>query len=410
MNLPVSISWRYFYSKKSAQAINIISWVSMVAIAVSSAAMVILFSVFNGLEDTVKGMYTAFYPDIKVTTVQGKFFQVESAQKKRIATIPGVENVCYTLEDMVLLHANDEQKVATLKGVDNNWFYATGLGKYMLDGKAIWPNEHSFTPAILGSGIAISLGIDVNNVFSALHIYYPRRGAVMANVEQAHAALNSIKVKPEGAFEMQDDISGEYILVPFEAARRLLQTEGQVSTIEIKLKSPQYEDEVKQEVARILGDSRRIETRYEQNKTFYMIMRSEKWAVYAILLMVLLIASFNMIGSLLMMVLEKKKDITIMKAMGAESVLIGRIFLFQGAFQAILGGGIGILLGFLICCGQLYFGWIALPDGFIIEAYPVKMQVADFVLVIFTALLVGLLAAWYPAWKASRQMLNVRAE
>lgn len=410
MNLPLKISWRYFRGKKSAQAINVISWVSICAIAVSTAAMVILFSVFNGLEGTVMGMYTAFYPDIKVSAVKGKFFNINEEQERKIQLLDGIENISYTLEDMVLLHANDQQKVATLKGVDNKWLKATDLNKYMLDGEAIWQDNVPFVPALLGSGIAIALGVDVNNVFSGLNIYYPRQGMVIANLEQAEAALNSIKVKPEGAFEMQDDISGEYILIPIQAARHLFDVGNRISAIEIKLEANASEQAIRASLLNILGEKVNVETRYEQNKTFYMIMRSEKWAVYAILLMVLLISSFNMIGSLSMMVLEKKKDISILKSMGAQPDLVRSVFLVQGGLLALLGGGIGIIAGWLICIGQQYFGWIALPEGFIIEAYPVEIQAGDFLLVIVTALSVGILAAWYPAVRASKQFLDVRLE
>ncbi len=402
------IAWRYFRGKKSAQAINIISWISIGAIAVSSAAMIVLFSVFNGLENTVKDMYNAFNPEIKVTAGKGKFFSIPEERRKQIAGIEGIAAASYSVEDMVLLDGNEEQKIARLKGVDNAWFRVSELDSFMIDGQAAWKKDQSYTPAIMGLGVSIALGIDVNNAFSGLKIYYPRKGAVIT--ENAEEALNNIVVKPEGNFRIQDEFDGQYVLVPFAAAGHLFGTGDQVSSLELDLKPGAAEDRVRSELQHILGADVVIANRFEQNKTFFMIMKSEKWAVYVILLMVLLIASFNMIGSLSMVVLEKKKDIAILKSMGARKKMIRLVFLTEGGLLAVFGSAIGMLAGLLLCIGQYYFGWISLPDGFIIDAYPVLLQVQDFVLVAFTALAVGLLAAWYPALKAARQAIYVREE
>lgn len=409
MSAALKIAWRYFRGKKSAQAINVISWISISAIAVSSAAMIILFSVFNGLEATVKDMYSAFYPDVKVTIDKGKFFEVTDKQKEAIRKIKGIALASYSLEDMVLLNANEEQKVATLKGIDNTWFEVSRLDSYMVDGKAGWEGKRDFVPAIMGLGVAMSLSIDVQNVFSGLKIYYPKPGAAYAS-ENAETALNGITAKPEGSFRIQEEFDEQYVLIPFDAARYLFNAGNKISSIEIKLDTNAGAGGVTDALKDILGNHVVVEDRYEQNKKFFLIMQSEKWAVYAILLMVLLIASFNMIGSLSMVVLEKKKDIAILKSMGARGSLIRSVFLIEGGLLALLGGTLGILTGLLVCLGQQYFGWISLPDGFVIKAYPVDMQIGDFVLVLVTAIGVGFLAALYPSAKAARQPVYVREE
>jgi len=402
------IAWRYFRGKKSAQAINIISWISIGAIAVSSAAMIVLFSVFNGLEDTVKGMYSAFNPGLKVRPSKGKFFTVTDEQLQAVRQLPGIAVASLSLEDMVLLTGDEEQRVGTLKGVDDSWFKVSHIDSFMTDGQASWPQRHDYTPAIMGLGVSIALGIDVNNAFAGLRIYYPKPG--IPSSEDPQAGLNSIVVKPQGNFRIQDEFDGQYVLVPLEAARRLFGAGNRASSIEIALKPGTGEGRLRQALKEIMGEGIIIENRFEQNKTFYMIMRSEKWAVYAILLMVLLIASFNMIGSLSMVVLEKKKDIAILKSMGARRTLIHSVFLTEGGLLALFGALIGVLAGLLLCLGQHYYGWISLPEGFIIDAYPVLLQAQDFLLVVATALAVGLLAAWYPAYKASRQAIYVREE
>lgn len=409
MSPAFKIAWRYFRGKKSAQAINIISWISIGAIAVSSAAMIVLFSVFNGLEGTVRDMYATFYPEMKVSPVKGKFFHVTEVQQKALAAIPGIDATSFCLQDLVLLNSSEEQKIATLKGVDEAWFRVSDLDSFMESGKASWAGNRGYTPVITGLGIAMALGVDLNNDFSSLTVYYPRKDAGIS--DDPATAMNAITVKPRGSFRIQEEFDGQYVLIPLDAARYLFGTApGELSAVEIKLRNRSAEAGVRSQLEAIFGNQVKIENRFEQNRTFFTIMRSEKWAVYAILLMVLLIASFNMIGSLSMVVLEKKKDIAILKSMGARKRTIRAVFLIEGALLAFLGGGIGIITGLLLCLGQQHFGWISLPEGFIISAYPVSLQVADFALVMTTACLVGLLAAWYPAVKASRQPVYVREE
>ncbi len=196
MKLAATIAWRYFRGKKSAQAINIISWISISAIAVSAGAMTVLFSIFNGLEGTVLDMYSAFYPDIKITAAKGKFFAVDAQQQQAIGSLKGIALASYTIEDMVLLSGNDEQKVGTLKGVDRQWFDVTHMDSFIVEGKGQLDEDKNYTPAVVGLNIAAALGADVNNVFSFLRIYYPKPGAKSLSVQDPEASFNSIAVKP----------------------------------------------------------------------------------------------------------------------------------------------------------------------------------------------------------------------
>lgn len=408
MKLALHIAWRYLTGRKSVQAINVISWISVGAIAVATAAMIILFSVFNGLENTIQEMYTSFYPDLKITPAKGKFFSVSDAQIKNLNAIPGVDLLSYSIEDMALLSNDAEQKPATVKGVDNNWFLVSGLDSFLLNGTAHWPHDTGFTPVLLGLSIANMLSVDVDNVFSGLNIYYPRTGAdVLQNPE---SALNRMIAKPRGVFHIQEELDEKYVLIPLAAAQKLFERPGQISSIEIKKIATASESDIRGAIKSTLGPGVNIATRFEQNRTLYMVLSSEKWAVYAILLMVLLIASFNMIGSLSMLVLEKKKDISILKSMGAGSSVIRMIFLCEGLLLAFVGATIGMSLGTLVCLGQQHFGWVGLPDGFVVHAYPVSMQLPDFVLVLATAMIVALLAAWYPSRKAGLQTIYLNEE
>lgn len=390
------------------QAINVISWISIGAIAVSTAAMIILFSVFNGLEDTVKSLFSSFYPDIKVEKIKGKFFKLTDLQKQEISGLKNVHFFSYSLEDMVLLANEEEQRPAVLKGIEEQWFQVSQLEKYMLEGSAAWENNLPYPPVIVGLNIAAALRLSPRDAFGSLNIYYPRKQANFA--QNPESALKKILAKPEGIFHIQEDFDNQYLLTPLSVAQDLLERSGQYSSIEFKMNPNFSEKETQLNLERILGPDFKILSRFQQNKTLYMIMQSEKWAVYSILLLVLVIASFNMIGSLSMLVLEKKKDILILKSMGALPSTIRFVFLFEGVIIAFFGGFIGILFGTLVCLGQRYFGWIGLPDGFIMSAYPVSFQFSDYLLVSCTAIMVGFIAALYPAWKASRQAIYLREE
>ena len=408
MKLIFQIVWRYFFVKKSVQAINIISWISMGAIAISAAAMIILFSVFNGLDHTIKELYTSFNPELKVTPEKGKFFKLSKEKELQLKQLPGLALLSETIEDMALLSNDNEQRPALVKGVDNTWFSVSSMDSFMISGSAGWPENARYVSAILGLSIANSLSIDVNNPFSELKIYYPKSDFKLTlNPEQS---LSRLLARPEGLFHIQEDLDDKYVLLPLKAAQALFQKPGMISSIEIKAKDASAVSSLRQSVKRVMGEDFKVSDRFEQNQTLFMVLSGEKWMVYVILLFVLLLASFNLTGCLYMLVLEKKKDIAILKSIGMSAASVRRVFLSEGVFLAMVGAVIGIVLGFLICLGQIYFGWVGLPNGFVISAYPVAFEWPDFVLVFFTASVIGLLAAWYPAFKAGRQPVYLREE
>lgn len=408
MNLTFHIAWRYFRVKKSVQAINIIAWISIGAIAVASAAMIILFSVFNGLDNTIKEAYTSFNPELKVTPKKGKFFSLKNGQLTKLENLPGISLCSETIEDMVLLSNENEQMAAEVKGVNNDWFQVTNLKKYMFAGSADWPESHSYIPGIIGLGIANNLGINVNNPFSELRIFYPKPNLkTNLNPEQS---LSQIVVKPKGLFRIQQEFDNKYILIPLSVAQHLFNQEGKLSSIEISVTNFDNINKIQKSVVEIMGSEFKVANRFEQNQTLFMVLSGEKWIIYLILLFVLLLASFNLTGSLYMLVLEKKKDITILKLMGLGKKAVRKLFLTEAVLLALAGAVMGICLGALICLGQMYFGWIKLPDGFLITAYPVSFEWTDFILVFGTVIPIGWLAGWYPAFKAGRQPAYLREE
>ncbi len=391
---------RYLRGKRSGNAVPILSRISMVAIAVGSCAMVVLFSVFNGFEFLVRDLYKAFYPEIKITAARGKFFSVNDAQYQQIQTTAGVANATTVLEDNVLLRSEQEQKVAILKGIDHNYFSVNKVKPYITEG-ADSVTDYPAPTAIAGTQLLYQMGMDVNNVFSNMMIYYPNSSS--SNLSLApQSAFQSLVLKPVGAFRVQDDFDSKIILASLSQVQQLLQAEGKYSSIELSLKEGTSLVDVQRTLQQKLGTAFRIETRYEQNKTLYMVMRSEKWVMFAILVLVLLIASFNMTGALSLLIIEKRKDMAILMAMGAKATTVRAIFITEGILWALTGGGTGLLFGLALCLGQQHFQWIKMQGSYIIEAYPVHLLATDFVIVILTVALVGFLAAWFPAIKADK--------
>jgi lipoprotein-releasing system permease protein len=400
MTLVWQLAWRYLKGKGTANVVPVLSRISMAAIAVGSCAMIVLFSVFNGFEDLIKDLYKSFYPEVKISPATGKFFRLTDGQFRAIEHVDGIRTMTVVIEDNVLLTSNEQQYIAVLKGIDRRYLDVNNIRPYIYEGK----DTVSLTPqptALVGLRIAAQLGLDVNNVFSSLSVYYPNT-AVKNPALNPQSAFQSLLLKPAGIFQVQDEFDSKYILAPISLAQELFLQPGQYSSVELALDGNADPDEVKNQLRELLGSGFNVATRYEQNKTLYMVMKTEKWVVYAILVLVLLIASFNMVGALTMLVIEKQKDIAILQAMGATSQTIRKIFIMEGVLWATVGGLAGILLGAAICKGQEYFQWIKLEGGFLIEAYPVSLQAADFMLVMVTVIVVGLLAAVHPALRAAR--------
>ena len=391
---------RYFRGKRSANAVPILSRISIVAIAIGSAAFIILFSVFNGFEFLIKDNYKAFYPDVRISKAKGKFFSLPEAEIKKISSLAGISCVSAVIEDNVLANNEDEQIVATLKGIDSNYFKVNNIKPYIVAGRDS-VSEYPVITGIVGASLANQMGADVNNVFTNIILYYPNTSASNPSLDPA-SAFQFLKLKPDGLFRIQDDFDSKYVLAPLAAVQNLFKEEGKISSIEISMLPNADAEDLKKQIQQIAGGGYMVETRYEQNKTLYMVMRTEKWAVYAILLLVMLIASFNMVGALSLLVLEKRKDMAILKIMGANPSAIRAIFVLEGMLWSLAGGSIGMILGALICAGQKHFHWIKMQGSWIIDAYPVDMHLADFGLVLVTILFVGIIAAWYPAMRATK--------
>ncbi|MEO6833454.1 MAG: FtsX-like permease family protein [Chitinophagaceae bacterium] len=398
--LAFQIALRYLRGKRGSNAAPLLSRISMTALGVGSCAMVLLFSVFNGFENVIGNLYTAFYSDIRVRATEGKFFEITPEKMGEIRAIPGITTFAPIIEDNVLVNTDDEQIAVTLRGVSGPYFKVNDLSQYIVaGGDSI--STYGVPSAILGIHIAARLGLTVDNNFSRLTVYYPNADGGNP-VLNPMGAFNTLELRPEGIFKVQEDFDARYVLAPLNLVQKLFNEPNEFSSLEMKLAGGVSQKQVQAQLRKILGSSFKVETRFAQNKTLNGVMRSEKWATYVILLFILLIASVNMIGAMSLLVLDKGKDMAVLRAMGASRGLVRRIFILEGMLWAAVGGGFGLLLGFLLCLGQQHFGWVKLSGDFIIQSYPISMQATDFLLVAVTVMAVGLLAAVYPALKAGK--------
>ncbi|MBP7272942.1 MAG: ABC transporter permease [Saprospiraceae bacterium] len=392
MNIAFRIAQRYLWGKKSTNTINIISGISVLGIAIGTAALVLVLSVFNGFEELLGNLTSAFNPDIKITPTKGKTFDADTLLLQKIARLPEVASISSTLEEVAFFEYEGSQDFGILKGIDDHYAKVTGIDATLREG-SFRLREGDRNLGIVGAGMRNKLSIDIDAPFQVLNVYIPKR-------EGASALEPPFKKRflyPTGTFATQQDFDSEYILAPLALVQELLNLPNGVSALEIKLKNAAYTSAVVKSIRQTLGTHFIVKDKYQQNEAFMKIMNIEKWISYAILSLTLLLVAFNMIGALWMVILDKKQDITILKSMGANSQLIRNIFLYEGLFYCAIGIGIGYMLAILLYILQKQYGLVSIPEGFAINAYPVNLRLIDFVIVAATVLLIGLSATLLPA-------------
>jgi lipoprotein-releasing system permease protein len=404
VKLSLYIAKRYLFAKKSRNAINIISTVSVAGVAVGTMALIIVLSVFNGLETMVSAIFNTFDPDIKITAAEGKTFIADTSRLKLLANVEGLSCYSLTIEENALLKYGDRQFIATIKGVDDNYAMVTNIDSSMWEGDFILISDKGRPFAIPGIGVAQYLGIRVNFI-TPLNLFVPRRTrSTNLNPEDA---FNRKFIFPSGIFEVEKEYDSKYVYIPIEFARELTEIEDGVSSIEIKFTEQADPRIVQKNIVKIFGKGFIVQNRYEQQEIFYKVMQSERLAIFFILTLILIIASFNIIGSLTMLIIEKERDIEILESLGADNNLIRKIFIFEGWLISIIGAFSGILLGFVICWLQQTYGLVKLQsESLIMDSYPVVMKVKDFIIVPGTVLLIGYWAAWYPVRFLTKKFLN----
>jgi lipoprotein-releasing system permease protein len=409
-------AWRYFKAKKTTNAINIIAWISIVAIVIGTAALILVLSVFNGFEGLVKDLYSSFYPDLKISPVAGKQIVLTDAQLKMIRSVKGVKAVSLVAEERAVLQnkawesdSTDYQSIIFLKGVDSNYNNVTNVHGHVEEGEF---NTGTVDQPllVLGAGIENAVGVIADRNVRPLSVYMPRKGEV--DLADPFKSLSAESVNTSGSFIIQQDFDNKYAITNLAFVKKMLaMDEDAYSAAEIAVLPESDADDIKDEIKKFLGKNYLVQSRFEQNAGLYSIMQIEKWIIYAILSLILVVAAFNMVGALTMLVLEKKQDISILHSLGANRSFIQRIFLSEGLLLALIGGGMGMFLAFLIGLMQTKFHLVRMQGStFMIDYFPVKMVVPDFLLVGLTVFVIAVVASWLPARKAANQQFMLREE
>lgn len=363
----------------------------MLGVFVGSAALIIILSVFNGFETLVLSMYNNFTPDLKIEPVNGKSFNPHIKSLKEIKNDERVISYTEVLQEKALIRYDNQQFIGKIKGVSSDFLKNNLLDSALIQGEFIL-EEDGKDYAVIGSTVQYTLGVNINNQFRLLEIYSPKKGT-QPGFTPADEFLSEF-IAPVGIFESPQE-DNDMVIVPLHTARKLLSEEKNVSFIEVYLKNADDTEKFKKDASQKLGKQFLVKDRIQQNALLYKILNSEKWAVYLILTFVLIIAIFNIIGSLTMLVIDKRKDIAILNSLGAPKELVSKIFLFEGLMIAMIGCCLGLIVGGLFCFGQMEFGWIQMgQQNLLIDAYPVDMQFKDFLLVFATVLIISFIASY----------------
>lgn len=403
MNLPFKIARRYFLGKKSTNAINYITRISIGGIALGTAALLLVLSAFNGLEDLIKSLYSSFQPDIMITPKEGKVFTVDENTYTQLLEIDGVVRVAKSLEETAFFEYEGSQGFGIIKGVDENWLEVTHLDSVIYEGEyKLKQGKRNF--AVVGYGVRNSLGIAVEDYLSELSVYM-LKNKVVGNFEKP---FKKQYLQPAGVFSIQQQFDDKYVISDLAFAQKLRgYKKGEISQMEVQLAEEANPLAVAAAINKVLGDNFNTLDRYQQNSAFFKLMKVEKWIGFAITLLTMILVAINMIGCMLMLVHEKKKDIAILKSMGANNAFIRNIFINVGVWMTGIGMLVGFALGILLY--QLHKTFNLIPmNGFIVDAFPASMRFWDFIIIIIFVLGFGLLSSLYPAYFASKIKSLVR--
>jgi lipoprotein-releasing system permease protein len=371
---------------------------------IGTMALIVVLSVFNGFETVVVRLFNTFNPELQITVSEGKTFDVDSLPLNKIRQIEEVVCLTDVIEENALLRYKEKQFIATIKGVGSDYRNVSGIDTMIIQGNFILEKDTN-DYAVIGQGVSYNLGLNLNDYLNPLEVYVPRRG--FTSSLNPLESFNSEMLFPSGIFSVQQDFDVKYVLVPIRFARKILDYNNEITSEEIRLVKGADEKKVQAEIKKLAGTKFIVKNRFQQQELLYKIMNSEKWAIILILSFILLIATFNVIGTLTMLILDKKKDISVLWSMGADRKLIRRIFFFEGMMITFLGAITGLALGAFVCWMQQYFGFVRMPEGgsFVISAYPVHMSATDFVFVFLIDVLIGIITSWYPVKQISRKAL-----
>lgn len=403
MNFSFFIARRYFSDKRNTNFVHIISWVSLFGVTIGTAALVLVLSVFNGFEELILNMYNSFDPHLKITATTGKTF----GQNDAVIHLQENEKVlCYSsvLEEKVLLKNKDREYIATVKGVDEQYKQLSNFDSLLVEGAYIDEYESS-NVAIIGRGIAYHLSQGVGNVFNQLQVFVPNRSS--KTLLNPNTAFKQSTVMPVGVFGVQAEIDNQYIITPLSFVQTLLAKPNLVSAVEVRLQDDELMLSAQDELQKLLGEQYKVQNRLEQQQFLYKMLNTEKLAIFIILTFIMIIATFNIVGSLSMLMLDKKNDIHTFRSLGATRSDVQKIFFNRSMLTVFFGILIGLTVGLLLAYLQQNFGFISMGGGsFVIDTYPVAIVFSDVLLVSITVFTIGLLASWYPAKVLGRRLFK----
>lgn len=407
MNFPFYIARRYLFSKKSTHAINVISLISVVGVSVATMALVVVLSGFNGFSDLIASFFTGFDPQLKIEPAKGKAVAADDPILTEIKKLPEIEVATECVEEQALARYRNKQAMVTIKGVEDNFDSLTNINDILYGDGKFELHAANLQYGILGIRLAQDLGTGVA-WRNYLNIYAPQREGQYDASNPTEAFVEDSLISPGALFQVkQSKYDKGYIITSIDFARRIFSRQGEITSLELRLKADVDIDEAKARIKKITGNKFTVKDRYEQQADTFNIMRIEKLFAYAFLTFILMVACFNIIGSLSMLIIDKKDDVRTLRYLGATDKQINRIFLFEGRMISVFGAFIGILLGLLLCWLQQTYGLVSLGNragNFVVEAYPISVHPWDVILIFFTVIIVGWLAVWYPVRYMSKRL------
>ena len=398
MNLPLHIAKRYLFSKKSHNAINIISAISVCGVALATLALVCTLSVFNGFHDLIASFFTHFDPDLKVEAIKGKTFTPDSTQLIAIESIPGMEVVSSTLEDNAMAKYKDQQTMVTIKGVDDNFQALTHIDEILYGNPEFKLYDAVVDYGIMGQQLMYILNTGVQP-YDPIEVYAPRKGTKVNMSNPLANFHRELLYSPGSVFNINDSrYASSYIITSMDYARRLFDYTDEVSALELRLSPEADVQEVKHAICSIVGEGFTVKDRYEQQEATFKVVKIEKFISYLFLCFILMVACFNIISSVSMLILDKRDNANTLRSLGAPDGMVARIFIYEGNLIALIGAIVGLVLGIVLCLLQQHFGLIGLGgDGqFVVSAYPVRVKFTDIVLVFFSVVVVSAISVWLP--------------
>lgn len=405
MQLPFKIAKRYLFGRKTSNAINLITGIAVLGISIGSAALILILSVFNGFENLIAGLLNDFNADLRLTPIEGKYFKNSEEDLLKLTAIPGVEKVSRTLEEIAFFEYKGAQVVGAVKGVDEAFRKVTSIDSALYAGRYLF-RKNGVSYGIIGARLHNQLAINQADALTPVKVHMPtkkKKGLIKKD-------YTTMQIYPAGIFSVQSEKEDQYLLTSLEFASKLLGKKEEYSSLEFKLSPDADEDQIRISISAIMGSNYAIKNRYQQDEAFLKLMNIEKWISFFIVSLTLLIVAFNLVGALWMIVLEKSKDITILKSLGLGSTDIRNIFLWEGMLISGLGLVIGIILAITLYLLQKYVGLVPVPEGFIIDSYPMKLKITDFIVVIFTVAVIGFLGSLLPSYRAAKVSPYMRQE